>query len=923
MASDETLKWRWTKVMNMRDLSRDDDFLSHLLVEKLGTGDSIPLLVHKMDPSRRLPKTDANVLLNIVRRFVLSKLPLQQASKQAVDNLLSLHPVRVFLKSYDQKQINAFATHASRYFELYQPGGSIEISHTSRYSHRTGKSELCILATRPMAPGTVITELKGSMANLTDEEDRELKRTNLRATDSGIRRDFSVIHSKSMKKNHLFLGPARFVNHDCDHNAELFREGRYITFRVLRPIAVGQEITAHYGDSYFGRKNRYCLCESCEKKGRGGYDPTNEEESESSDSDSNAADDSSSSSSESDSETDSKALFDDVNERRTRRGVYATTKPEDEEPDCGNDDSPSAPTTSTATPRLRRTVAGPSSATPLSSRAVSASPLTSVTESSSGTPFRSIITTRRQIVRRSAQLPTPPLTQSSSISSSCDTTSAPRRTSARAAAKVTAKASVNVAANPTVVLAKSASIVNKAKEQKGKFKAPQPSPAAAAPPPPPPVPRGPDGKPLPVCSTCKSILPLISVESEVVWGLEFDGKRKQQQDCPRCLRHIAIYGHPWPTRVSRDGASAVPTPRESVPIDHTRKVNPKSLPLVDKKLAAAAEAGRRRSSRDRQADERPTKRPRTESPARQPQRPTVVVSKVVKETAVRTTRNSISARSVRTSLRLTSSSSTSVSPTSSLKKKRGRPRKHPLVERSRTDTSISAANPSQPRGSDGKFFSPSSSVASRKGRKDNESPRSSRAIERDLLKSRSESISVTPRKRARREDPREERRKKRAKMIEEAKSVLADSDASSSSDSDDEDGRHISSDVEVEITSHRFVPKASSFMGGKLGGSGPMTFASRAWAHAKLDGEDSESDAEEHKSFDSPALRPAFWKPNPFAFAARRWSMKTEEEDKQESSSVPSLSVSPTPALDVEQTNLRVEWYASDSDSDLHSGSDY
>jgi hypothetical protein len=48
------------------------------------------------------------------------------------------------------------------------------------------------------------------MANLTEEEDKELKRTDLRNSD--IRRDFSVIHSKSMKKNHLFLGPARFVN---------------------------------------------------------------------------------------------------------------------------------------------------------------------------------------------------------------------------------------------------------------------------------------------------------------------------------------------------------------------------------------------------------------------------------------------------------------------------------------------------------------------------------------------------------------------------------------------------------------------------------------------------------------------------------------------------------------------------------------
>ena len=53
--------------MNMHDLARDDDFLSHLLVEKLGT-DNVPLLVHKMDPSRRLPKTDPNDLMAIIRR---------------------------------------------------------------------------------------------------------------------------------------------------------------------------------------------------------------------------------------------------------------------------------------------------------------------------------------------------------------------------------------------------------------------------------------------------------------------------------------------------------------------------------------------------------------------------------------------------------------------------------------------------------------------------------------------------------------------------------------------------------------------------------------------------------------------------------------------------------------------------------------
>ncbi|TDL21312.1 SET domain-containing protein, partial [Rickenella mellea] len=222
-----------------------------------------------MDPLRRLPKTDPALLLAIVQRLIHTRPSGPVAVKQAVSELLTLPAVRYFIRDYEQHQINAFATHASRYLELYLPTGSIEIAQTSRYSKWTGKNELCILATRALAPGTVIFELKGSMADLTDEEDKELKRTGAR-NDGGVRRDFSVIHSKQMKKNHLFLGPARFVNHDCDHNCELFRTGRYITFRVIKPIAMGQEVTAHYGDGYFGRNNRHCLCETCERLCRGG-----------------------------------------------------------------------------------------------------------------------------------------------------------------------------------------------------------------------------------------------------------------------------------------------------------------------------------------------------------------------------------------------------------------------------------------------------------------------------------------------------------------------------------------------------------------------------------------------------------------------------------------------------------------------------
>jgi len=155
-------KWRSTKVMKVQDLARDDDFLSHLLVEKLGTGD-IPLLVHKMDSSRRLPKTSPQDIMAIIRRvrFIfpsplpLAPLPLSitlinaffsprqlvtakgssvTAIHDAVDRLLEfvfsrpspffpsqisprvnfrLPSVRYFTKGFAEREINSFATFVS------------------------------------------------------------------------------------------------------------------------------------------------------------------------------------------------------------------------------------------------------------------------------------------------------------------------------------------------------------------------------------------------------------------------------------------------------------------------------------------------------------------------------------------------------------------------------------------------------------------------------------------------------------------------------------------------------------------------------------------------------------------------------------------------------------------------------------------
>ncbi|KAJ6587033.1 hypothetical protein DFH09DRAFT_910256 [Mycena vulgaris] len=905
--------------MNMRDLSKDDDFLSHLLVEKLGTG-TVPLLVHKMDSSRRLPKTDAEELLQIVRRLVVTKGPVPLVTRQAVDELLVLPPIRYYLKLYTQKQINAFATHASRYFELYHPSGCIEIAHTSRYSHHTGKSELCILATRYLAPGTVITELKGSMANLTDEEDKELKRTDLRNSD--IRRDFSVIHSKQMKKNHLFLGPARFVNHDCANNCELFREGKYITFRVLRPIAIGEEITAHYGDGYFGRKNRHCLCETCEKRGRGGYAPDHTDEdppiSSDSESDSDSDLDSDSDSNASHSDSERKKPAPNLNERRTRRGVYAVMPEGDDSDESDDDDADDVVLTSgpkdlvgggeielvaevdtasdlTSLPSSRAQsnsalpVAGPSSlptpeaptmASPAPSALtmLSADDLLSTPKSNQSTPFRSIISTRLQKTKESStptaamakQLMTPPLSEDPDTPTKRLTRSASanllssKRGIGNDKGKGKQKASQASTPAPTPLSGrgrkgkgKEEVDVKKEEAEPRTLRARPSLPATVEvnkePPPKRDVPKGPDGKPLPICSTCSNVLPVISVDSKVVWGLEPSAKKKKKQDCPRCIRHFAIYGQAWPCRISVHGPIfLLPTPREeTTPVESaSRRVNKKALSVLDRKLAAAAavaSASPKSRKRQREEEERPMlKRRKTEPVLR------VETSKSQTGKYVKGGRRSLPG-----------------------------PKPHRMYGRYRK-------GPTKP-------MSPTPSKDEREEEPGSEEP--PEEAEKVVPKVRRKKKASTPQPTLSRAERAEEREKIRRwlqkKNEEEAEDSPGEDDGGhprkrSSADIDDPEDhpkRKALRAKEKQLPLQKVLPRPSSgFRGGQLFSKpNPLSYALHAWSSPLVSTASSSEDElppvtpEDEPSVDtfSPAFTPPpiglTFKPSPISFARRRW----------------------------------------------------
>lgn len=88
------------------------------------------------------------------------------------------------------------------------------------------------------------------------------------------RRDFSIVMSSRKKVPSLFLGPARFANHDCDANARLSTRGSTgMAVVAARTIDAGEEITVTYGADYFGDDNCECLCETCERFGRNGWAP--------------------------------------------------------------------------------------------------------------------------------------------------------------------------------------------------------------------------------------------------------------------------------------------------------------------------------------------------------------------------------------------------------------------------------------------------------------------------------------------------------------------------------------------------------------------------------------------------------------------------------------------------------------------------
>ena len=139
-------------------------------------------------------------------------------------------------------------------------------------------TDLCVLAVRSWKPNEVMVHCKAALKDLTRAEDEALhaRAAEARNSESSTSHDFSVIRSSRRGCSQLLLGPARFINHDCNPNAEFRRSGHQLTIRCIRPVRRDEEITTYYGDNYFEWGNSECMCATCERRGRGFFAPKEE-----------------------------------------------------------------------------------------------------------------------------------------------------------------------------------------------------------------------------------------------------------------------------------------------------------------------------------------------------------------------------------------------------------------------------------------------------------------------------------------------------------------------------------------------------------------------------------------------------------------------------------------------------------------------